>query len=516
MTWHAASHLLLALALILLSAMMLVFAAMAPHHGWFFFRRTLKNWFGPQSFIVRHFVTEEHIALRLIVGGTIAAGWLILFLHILRGVMSDPKVAAADLRLHNTLRMFQSPTLHLFYSSVSDLASAQFLVPVVGGFATLLWIDGRRREAVTSATSLVLAAVAALALKHFVQRPRPTEAQGFVAGASFPSGHTLAATVVYGFFAYLLLRDAPWRWSRWFVLPLTVLICLVPISRVYLGVHWPYDTIGSLALGAALLAILIVFFKFPVSEPARSPDAHRAWPRPAFVVFGIAVALYACFLFQRDVQIEVRPAPVKPSIAVTLRELSQAYPPRMPRASEDLIGGPMEPASFLLVGNIAAVRSRFSKAGWFEAETPSVRGLARELWCVIRNRPDPTGPATPSYFAAQPQDLTFELAGTESGSIRQRHHIRIWRAPATLDTREPLWVATCSYDQGVKFVKKPYLVTHRIDPRVDLEREFIDASLRGAGARDVGFIAVTPPQHGKNAGGDSFTTDGKAHVVLVD
>ena len=145
-----------------------------------------------------------------------------------------------------------------------------------------------------------------------------------------------------------------------------------------------------------------------------------------------------------------------------------------------------------------------------------MRGLAHELWCVIRNRPDPKGPATPSYFAAQPQDLTFELPGDASGSIRQRHHIRIWRAPAIVDMHEPAWVATCSYDEGVKFVAKPYLITHRIDPNVDREREFIAASLQRAGARDLGLVTVTPPLDGKNAGGDPFTTDGRAHVVLVD
>ena len=30
-------------------------------------------------------------------------------------------------------------------------------------------------------------------------------------------------------------------------------------------------------------------------------------------------------------------------------------------------------------------------------------------------------------FAEQPQDLTFERSGTQDGSIRKRHHIRIWQ-----------------------------------------------------------------------------------------
>jgi len=81
--------------------------------------------------------------------------------------------------------------------------------------------------------------------------------------------------------------------------------------------------------------------------------------------------------------------------------------------------------------------------------------------------------------------------------------------------RQPVWVATCSYDMGIEFVPKPYLITHRINPNVDSEREMIATQLRAAGARDIAFVPVTGPQRGRNAGGDSFYTDGRAHVLLL-
>ena len=48
-------------------------------------------------------------------------------------IWEDGDVAAADRRLHNTLRMFHSEALHVFYSSVSDLATATFIVTLVPG-----------------------------------------------------------------------------------------------------------------------------------------------------------------------------------------------------------------------------------------------------------------------------------------------------------------------------------------------------------------------------------------------
>ena len=176
----------------------------------------------------------------------------------------------------------------------------------------------------------------------------------------------------------------------------------------------------------------------------------------------------------------------------------------------------MEPLSFLFVATGSDLQSTFERAGWFLADTPSVHGLAAELWAVVRSRPDPHGPATPSYFAGQPQDFTFERPGTASGSIRQRHHIRIWRTQLCLEPAcTPVWAATCSYDMGIEFVPKPYLLTHRIDPHIDREREFIARTLRTAGAHEIDIVTVTGPARGRNAGGDAFITDGRAHVMQL-
>ena len=110
----------------------------------------------------------------------------------------------------------------------------------------------------------------------------------------------------------------------------------------------------------------------------------------------------------------------------------------------------------------------------------------------------------------------FEKPGDPSGSIRRRHHTRLWKTTLCLaPSCTPLWVATASYDEGIKMVAEPYLLTHRVDPRIDLERDFIAAELRQAGARALGMIPVTGPSRGHNASGDPFVTDGRACVFAV-
>lgn len=502
MTWHAARFLLLQ-ALTLAGAALLGFVAwVSVHRG----HHIAVKWFR---------VPRRHASWVRVTGGiVIVVVALFFFINILRGVLTDGRVVESDRRLHNTLRMFHSERLHIFYSAVSNVAGTLFIVPAALAMALLFWTHGRSYETKIFIAALIGAEVLSVALEYVVRRPRPPDAMALASGPSFPSGHTVAAAAVYGVLAIVLLREKTVRW--WHIVAafaLIALIVLVPISRVYLGLHWPHDATASLYLGAAWLACLTMLVHFRPDGTKRSDQPPPIRPA-AFVMFVAAALLYGAVLAAFDVQPEARPS--LPPLVLAPTTVLHRFPSNLHKRSEDLIGGPMEPLSFLFVANASDLQSSFEHAGWFLAETPSVHGLATELWAVIRNKPDPHGPATPSYFAEQAQDFTFERPGTGSGSIRHRHHIRIWRTPFCLQPAcMPIWAATCSYDMGVEFVPKPYLLTHRIDPHIDREREFIAQTLRTAGARDVDFVIVTGPLRGRNAGGDAFVTDGRAHVMRL-
>jgi hypothetical protein len=134
----------------------------------------------------------------------------------------------------------------------------------------------------------------------------------------------------------------------------------------------------------------------------------------------------------------------------------------------------------------------------------------------VRNLPDPSGPATPAFFADRPQDLTMEKPDASAPTTRRRHHIRIWQtmycvAPAC----RPVWVATASYDMGVRLSPRLYLPTHLIDPAIDNERALVVSDLVGAGATQAGSFPVVAPLRGKNASGDPFWTDGHAILLVL-
>ncbi|WP_133718177.1 phosphatase PAP2 family protein [Methylocaldum gracile] len=91
-------------------------------------------------------------------------------------------------------------------------------------------------------------------LKLGFDRPRPDLVPhgAYVYTASFPSGHAMLATATYLTLGALLARVLRDRRTKFFVLTMAVVLCLlVGLSRVYLGVHWPSDVAAGWMIGAA-------------------------------------------------------------------------------------------------------------------------------------------------------------------------------------------------------------------------------------------------------------------------
>ena len=86
------------------------------------------------------------------------------------------------------------------------------------------------------------------------------------------------------------------------------------------------------------------------------------------------------------------------------------------------------------------------------------------------------------YLFDRPQD--HGLAHAEPISVvAQRHHLRLWKAPFRVEGRE-LWVGAATHDTGFDRDQRNGAVTHKIDPEIDLEREYVAHSLE-----DTGLVA---------------------------
>ena len=117
-------------------------------------------------------------------------------------------------------------------------------------------------EALLLTGSLVTTGLLVVILKHIYLRPRPA-LQHLVqeGGYSFPSGHSLAATLVFGSLIIVVGQRMTSQVGK-VLAQIALFLCMVTIvvSRVYVGVHYPTDVTGSMLLGFGLLQMVFPYY----------------------------------------------------------------------------------------------------------------------------------------------------------------------------------------------------------------------------------------------------------------
>ena len=150
-----------------------------------------------------------------------------------------------------------SPALDLPFKILTSLGDKEFfllLMPLV------YWCINRRAGAGLFILLLVSACLNETT-KLLADQPRPFNYDPRVIkmvhedSGGFPSGHTQSAVVVWGYLACRFNKKALWMLAGF-------LILAIPLSRIYLGAHFPTDLIGGYAIGA-----LVLFLFFRLDSP---------------------------------------------------------------------------------------------------------------------------------------------------------------------------------------------------------------------------------------------------------
>lgn len=147
--------------------------------------------------------------------------------------------------------------------TISDLGRPPFL-SLLSVLATLYLLKaGRVRLAVFVVVTGILGGVVDTVVKVLVDRPRPVfdEVIATAYGKSFPSGHAMSSTVVYGALLLVFLPVVPRR-ARPYAFGATVAwVLTICATRLALGVHYLSDVAGGVVLGLAWLAASVAAFR---------------------------------------------------------------------------------------------------------------------------------------------------------------------------------------------------------------------------------------------------------------
>jgi undecaprenyl-diphosphatase len=198
-------------------------------------------------------ITLRHLPERrpwLLVG----AGALAVVLGVLAAI-DGGRLLVWDRPITDAAVEHRSPGVDRVALWVSRLGSTP-IVLAAGAAGVLL--AARRCRTIAVVMLVVVAARPAFEwlVKEIVARPRPSGARLVPGtGFSYPAGHVLAAAATWGFVPLVAALYVNRRWVWWVLAGMAwAVIVLVAWCRVWLGVHWTSDVVGSLAIAFVALS----------------------------------------------------------------------------------------------------------------------------------------------------------------------------------------------------------------------------------------------------------------------
>ncbi len=214
-------------------------------------------------------------ALALILGWALLTGLLIA---VGVGIVHFPSINGFDRHVTSAVVAHRTPALNEIMRAMTWLGSWVSLVAtgILLGFLAL-----RRRLPITAALLAVIAwageSSGVTLAKHVVGRDRPPLDLRLVSahGASWPSGHTAVALLVFTTLALVVVALSPNSRYRALAWMLTgVAVTVVAFSRIELGVHWTTDVIAAIAYVSSWLMILIALFASDIRVKRMDAEVH--------------------------------------------------------------------------------------------------------------------------------------------------------------------------------------------------------------------------------------------------
>jgi hypothetical protein len=188
---------------------------------------------------------------------------------------------------------------------------------------------------------------------------------------------------------------------------------------------------------------------------------------------------------------------------------------KIPRRVSDLQGKPGDMVNILLVGTQEQVVQVFARAGWVQVDRSVQDAVVNAVIDSLEKKDYLTMPMSTLYLFDRPQDYGFAHAEPVRVAM-SRNHLRVWKSPHVVDGR-PLWCVAATHDIGFERDERNNKLTHKIDPAIDGEREYVNDTLSRTGlvTQRTHLTPADPVTTASTATGGSFHSDGRILVLVM-
>jgi hypothetical protein len=237
-----------------------------------------------------------------------------------------------------------------------------------------------------------------------------------------------------------------------------------------------------------------------------------------FLCINVSSDLTATGSYTVSMKLSRKPEQAKEQ-AATEGKLATAITPAIfaaiPRRVQDQQGNLGDMVNFAIIGSQEQVEKAFQNAGWVRVDSSNQDAVVHGLIQTLQHKSYLEVPMSTLYLFNRSQDLSYARADPITVAA-ERHHLRVWKSPEAVNGNL-LWVGSSTHDIGFEKDQRNDGITHKIDPEIDKERDFLEQSFAAAGNL-LAAAYVTPSQAlttARTATGGSFQSDGRIVVLTL-
>jgi hypothetical protein len=187
----------------------------------------------------------------------------------------------------------------------------------------------------------------------------------------------------------------------------------------------------------------------------------------------------------------------------------------LPRRVASKAGTPGDMVNLLVIGTKEQVADALKAAGWMQPDKTAQDAIVHAIEETMAHTAYSEMPMSQLYLFGRPQDFGF-TEGMPIQIVAERNHFRLWRAPWLDSEGRTVWAGAGTHDNGIEKDQAGEL-THRIDPNVDNEREYILQTLQDAGKvlKSEYILPANPIRQAITATGDVYRSDGRILAIYL-
>ena len=183
---------------------------------------------------------------------TIYISLVILFITCMLLVITDNTILV-DEQVHNFLyrdNLVETMKIITFFGGTIG-------IPLITGIVfIILFLKNKRRDAFGLIIVVVSVTIINYIAKILIARERPEYILINESLYSFPSGHAMGSTALYGYIIYLIIKSTLNTKNKAILTSLfALLIISIGISRIILGAHYFSDILGGIVLSTMIIII---------------------------------------------------------------------------------------------------------------------------------------------------------------------------------------------------------------------------------------------------------------------